>query len=79
LHGIPIDDPTPESEAAAKAAFFTPEEAAILIDELKKKMKKHAENLEFVQAAKCRDEIQALEAMFKAPKRKTADPDRPRL
>ena len=82
LHGVPVEDSETAAPApAADYAFATPEEARVIVEELKKKMKKHAENLEFVQAAKCRDEIFAIEALFdgKKPARKKSDPDRPRL
>ncbi|MCS7085733.1 MAG: excinuclease ABC subunit UvrB, partial [Bacteroidia bacterium] len=70
LHGVPVEESAPAPEKrAAEYAFASAEEIRQAIDELKKKMKKHAENLDFIQAAKCRDEIFALEALFKQEKK----------
>ncbi len=82
LHGIPVEDAAVAVQTpAVEYAFASAEQARALVEELKKKMKKHAENLEFVQAAKCRDEIFAIEAMFddKKSQRKKTDFERRRL
>ncbi len=48
------------ADSAAKYAVSTPEQAAKLIKKLEKQMNQHARDLEFEEAAKIRDEIQAL-------------------
>jgi excinuclease ABC subunit B len=50
------------AEVQAKYDVSSPKELAKKLKELEKQMFKHAKDLEFEQAAKCRDEIHALEA-----------------
>jgi len=65
LEGTTFEVPAAVAESKAKYSNLSKAQIETKIKQLDKQMYQHADNLEFEEAAKLRDEIQRLEVNYK--------------